>query len=336
MLYNIPYFDSLTSFLLEVARAKGRLRKGGVPDLDGTARSILRDWVAGRIPYYTAPPTKEETALLKQQVSKEAKVVGTVSSADVGGAQIITGGFSAPNIDLAALFGEADAAAFEGEGSAGSSMAGKKAVKMAEGALGVESEDANVGWAMEDDEEEVEEEQTMEDDLGLDDLLDDDDEMEEDDSPEPAPAPVSAPTKSKSKKRPSATGPGVNIVSVAPPTKKGKLSKSVSFSSAPLGPTGSAAAPAASAPSAATSNKQQFAAEAADMGLNKKSKADAKKAKKKAGKKAAKVNEEVKEVVREFGEDADLPSKPQPAKRVGGAAGTSQAYDMTEFFGPNA
>jgi hypothetical protein len=257
-----------------------------------------------------------------------------VSGEDVGGAQIITGGFSAPNIDLAALFGEADAAAFEGEGSAGSGMAGKKAVKMAEGALGVEADDADVGWAMED-EEVVEEEAAMEDDLGLDDLLDDaeedvDEEMEEEAEPVPAPPPA------RKGKRSSASGPGA-IVSVAPPSKKGKHAKSVAFASAPLGPTGSTVSPAASAPSAATSNKQQFLAEAGDMSTKSKSKQDLKKAKKKAAKKAAAVKEVVDAATKEFGEDAELPSRPQPAKRVSvGTGGTSQAYDMTEFFGPNA
>ncbi|BGP13250.1 hypothetical protein JCM10213_004980 [Rhodosporidiobolus nylandii] len=326
MLYNIPFFDSLTSFLLEVARAKGRLRKGGVPDLDGTARSILRDWVAGRIPYYTSPPSAESTAQLKQQLSVEAQKVGTVSSEDVGGATLLSG-FSAPAIDLAALFGEADAVAFEADG-AGAALAGKKAVKMNE-ALGVESEDANVGWAMEEEEEEmaVEDEVPMmadEDDLGLGDFADEqdeDDEMEED---EPAPAPVPA----KKGKRAAPSGGRSDIVSVAPPAKKGRQAKSVSFSSTPLGPTGSSAK---SAPTATTSHTAQFAGEDAGVGLNKKKAKDAKKAKKKAAKKEAEFQEEVRQATKEFGPDAELPAKPQPAKRVSGG-GMEGAYDFGEFF----
>ncbi|GAA5850816.1 hypothetical protein JCM8547_009097 [Rhodosporidiobolus lusitaniae] len=326
MLYNIPYFDSLTSFLLEVARAKGRLRKGGVPDLDGTARSILRDWVAGRIPYYTAPPSKEETAALKQSVSKEASVVGTVSDADVGGATIITGGFSAPAIDLAALFGEADAVAFGEEGGAGSSVVGK-AVKMNEGALGVEQEDANVGWAMEDDEDE--EEVGMdddEDDLGLEDLVDEDEE-EDDAMEEEEPAPVPVPTKKGKRAAPSS-----NIVSVAPPAKKGRAAKSVSFSSTPLGPTGSSS-------SATASTAADFlAAGEGEVGRSKKDAKKAKKDKKKAAKKEAVLRDEVEQAEREFGEDAELPSRPQPAKMVkrAQAGGPSDAYDFTEFFGKKA
>ncbi|GAA5897025.1 hypothetical protein JCM6882_007335 [Rhodosporidiobolus microsporus] len=337
MLYSIPYFDSLTSFLLEVARAKGRLRKGGVPDLDGTARSILRDWVAGRIPYYTSPPSKEATATLKQQVSAEAQVVGTVSSSDVGGSAILTG-FTAPAIDLAALFGEADAAAFEGEGGAGSALVGKRGVGMKEGAMGVESEEADVGWATEEkaggDDLEMEEDDEEEGDgLDLDDLLEDDDEddddaMEDDDDDEPAPAPAP-----KLKTKRPAPGARSDIVSVAPPAKKGKLGKSVSFSSTPLGPTGSSSAPAA----AAGKKQQQFTSAVDEgegaVGANKKAKKDAKKAKKKAAKKDALFGEEVKMATREFGPDVELPSKPRAATKVSGARGAfGDAYDFAEHF----
>ncbi|GAA5831318.1 hypothetical protein JCM11251_007833 [Rhodosporidiobolus azoricus] len=334
MLYSIPYFDSLTSFLLEVARAKGRLRKGGVPDLDGTARSILRDWVAGRIPYYTSPPSKEATAQLKQQVSAEAQVVGTVSEADVGGAAILTG-FSAPAIDLAALFGEADAAAFEGEGGAGSALEGKRAVAVKEGAMGVESEEADVGWvteekaddlAMEDDEEEGG------DGLDLDDLVDDDDEDDdamEDDDEEPAPAPAP-----KLKTKRPAPGARSDIVSVAPPAKKGKMGKSVSFSSTPLGPTGST--------KKQQQQQQQSFTSAVDegegaVGTNKKARKDAKKLKKKAAKREAEFEDEVRSATRQFGPDVELPSKPRAAQKVSGGAGAvGDAYDFAEYFGKGA
>ncbi|GAA6030109.1 hypothetical protein JCM8097_009264 [Rhodosporidiobolus ruineniae] len=327
LLYNIPYFDSLTSFLLEVARAKGRLRKGGVPDLDGTARSILRDWVAGRIPYYTTPPKKEETDKLREQQSDAAKNVGTVSGEDVGGAAILSG-FTAPAIDLAALFGEADALAFGGEdveGAAGSALAGKKGVKMGEGALGVESDDADVGWAVPEPVEEVAMEEEDDDDLGLDDLAEDDDEdedvaMEEE---EPAPAPVK-----RKRAAPGANG-GAGIVSVAPPAKKGrtKAAKSVSFSSTPLGPTGSSSS---SAPSAAATN-QRAIEEEAGLGVNKKAKRDAKKAKKKALKAEAAHQDDVHAATREFGPDVELPSRPRKAQTISGA-GAGAAYDFGEFF----
>lgn len=324
MLYNIPAFSGVTSFLLEVARAKGRLRKGGVPDLDGTARSILRDWVQGRIPYYTSPPSAASTAALKEQT--EQTQLANVTDADVDSAQILTS--FAPAFDLAALFGEADAVAF-GEGGAGSAVQGKKAVKMQDGAMGMESEDANVGWAAEEaeeaeEEEEEEDEAEMEedDDLNLDDLVDDDEEMEEEEE-EVAPAPV--PTKKT--KRSAPTQPASQIVSVAPSSKK---SKSVSFSAKPLGPTGSTAV------NASTANAREILASGVDeVGLNKANKQKAKKDKKKAAKKANKLQGELDEATREFGADAELPSKPRPARTVAGV-GIGEAYDFGEFFGNNA
>jgi nuclear GTP-binding protein len=39
-----------------VARRLGKIKKGGVPDVDAAARSVLNDWNAGKISYYTVPP----------------------------------------------------------------------------------------------------------------------------------------------------------------------------------------------------------------------------------------------------------------------------------------
>ena len=36
--------------------ARGRLTKGGTPDLEATARTVLSDWVIGKIKYFTLPP----------------------------------------------------------------------------------------------------------------------------------------------------------------------------------------------------------------------------------------------------------------------------------------
>lgn len=57
-LYSIPKFkpnDSM-GFLSLVAKATGRLKKGGVPNTDAAARSILHDWNNGKIKFYCKPP----------------------------------------------------------------------------------------------------------------------------------------------------------------------------------------------------------------------------------------------------------------------------------------
>lgn len=67
MAYNIPAFppgDTMV-FLSMVARSYGRVLKGGIPDKVGAARSVLRDWNHGKIPYYTVPPQDAEPEVAK-------------------------------------------------------------------------------------------------------------------------------------------------------------------------------------------------------------------------------------------------------------------------------
>ncbi|KAG6387220.1 hypothetical protein SASPL_152406 [Salvia splendens] len=57
-LYKVPSFDSVDDFLQKVAIARGKFKKGGVVDIDVTARIVLHDWNEGKIPYYTMPPKR--------------------------------------------------------------------------------------------------------------------------------------------------------------------------------------------------------------------------------------------------------------------------------------
>lgn len=59
------------TFLDKMARMKGRLLKGGEPDLDSVAKIMLSDWVRGRIPYFVSPPERSDT--LNQAEAKAAK-----------------------------------------------------------------------------------------------------------------------------------------------------------------------------------------------------------------------------------------------------------------------
>jgi nuclear GTP-binding protein len=54
--YAIPDFTDLQSFLANIARRRGKLKRGGTPDLDSAAKIVLYDWVTGKIPYSTLPP----------------------------------------------------------------------------------------------------------------------------------------------------------------------------------------------------------------------------------------------------------------------------------------
>lgn len=60
--FEISEFEdgNVHDFLIAVAKRRGKLKKGGVPDVDAAARSVLMDWNTGKIPYCTAPPVSEE------------------------------------------------------------------------------------------------------------------------------------------------------------------------------------------------------------------------------------------------------------------------------------
>ncbi|KAL8102002.1 guanine nucleotide-binding protein-like NSN1 [Apium graveolens] len=68
-IYKIPNFNSADEFLQNVATARGKLKKGGIIDVDSAARIVLHDWNEGKIPYYTMPPIRDAG------VPSEAKII---------------------------------------------------------------------------------------------------------------------------------------------------------------------------------------------------------------------------------------------------------------------
>ncbi|XP_042352525.1 guanine nucleotide-binding protein-like 3-like protein [Plectropomus leopardus] len=66
--YGVSDFHTAQEFLAMLARRQGKLRKGGLPDTDKAAKSVLMDWTGGRISYFTHPP---ETHTLPTHVSAE-------------------------------------------------------------------------------------------------------------------------------------------------------------------------------------------------------------------------------------------------------------------------
>ncbi|XP_073150627.1 guanine nucleotide-binding protein-like NSN1 [Henckelia pumila] len=68
-LYKIPGFSSVDEFLQVVATVRGKLKKGGIVDVESAARIVLHDWNVGKIPYYTMPPVRNV------EEPSEAKIV---------------------------------------------------------------------------------------------------------------------------------------------------------------------------------------------------------------------------------------------------------------------
>ena len=42
--YCIPEYDDVQEFLSHLAKKMSKLKKGGIPDIDAAAKSVLRDW----------------------------------------------------------------------------------------------------------------------------------------------------------------------------------------------------------------------------------------------------------------------------------------------------
>jgi nuclear GTP-binding protein len=80
-LYSIPKFqqNDCLSFLSLVARSTGKLKRGGIPNLDAAAKGILHDWNNGKIKYYCKPPVVQtkptQEAVRREEASGDTKIV---------------------------------------------------------------------------------------------------------------------------------------------------------------------------------------------------------------------------------------------------------------------
>ncbi|KAM4664208.1 guanine nucleotide-binding protein-like 3-like protein isoform 2-T4 [Discoglossus pictus] len=66
--YKVIDFRDTLEFLAMLAKRQGKLKKGGTPDHEKAAKSVLTDWVSGKISYFTHPP---ETHTLPTHISAE-------------------------------------------------------------------------------------------------------------------------------------------------------------------------------------------------------------------------------------------------------------------------
>ncbi len=58
--YGVKSWEDTEDFLNQVAIKKGKLKKGGEPDVKTTAKLILIDWQRGELPYFTLPPNAKD------------------------------------------------------------------------------------------------------------------------------------------------------------------------------------------------------------------------------------------------------------------------------------
>uniref|UniRef100_A0A8D8UN73 Guanine nucleotide-binding protein-like 3 homolog n=1 Tax=Cacopsylla melanoneura TaxID=428564 RepID=A0A8D8UN73_9HEMI len=55
-LYHVTEYNSPREFFYYFAKRLGRVKKGGVPDVEVAAKCLIKDWNSGRIRYFTQPP----------------------------------------------------------------------------------------------------------------------------------------------------------------------------------------------------------------------------------------------------------------------------------------
>merc|ERR1712137_781892 len=92
--YQISEYSNSQEFLSHIARRRGKLLKGGVPDYMDAARIVLQDWNNGGISYYTVPPAPEtksahETAQIVSTFAEEFDIDALLAEGDNSDVMVI-------------------------------------------------------------------------------------------------------------------------------------------------------------------------------------------------------------------------------------------------------
>jgi hypothetical protein len=84
--FAVPMFSTPDEFLYHFATKRNKLGKGGVPDKQAAARTLLMEWNAGKIPFYTTPPVETERVVGEATIvadwSKEFSIDDVVLSSE--------------------------------------------------------------------------------------------------------------------------------------------------------------------------------------------------------------------------------------------------------------
>lgn len=82
--YDIDHFDDADQFLSHVANKRGKLGKGGIPDLKMAARLVIKDWNDGKIQFYSLPPVVNDiqSSEVVSSWAKEFNIESLLNSGD--------------------------------------------------------------------------------------------------------------------------------------------------------------------------------------------------------------------------------------------------------------
>jgi len=103
--YRLTTWADAPDFLNQLARATGKLLKGGEPDLATAAKSLLLDWQRGRIPFFAPPPP------LPPRTESGALAPPLPTTGSIGGANAPDPATRAAATTRRAAFAEAEAVA---------------------------------------------------------------------------------------------------------------------------------------------------------------------------------------------------------------------------------
>lgn len=83
--YNIPKFaeKDYNQFLLLIAKSMGKLKKGGIANVDAAAKMVLHDWNHGKIKYYCKPPAASSLNASAKKPASASSLASTQKVQDV-------------------------------------------------------------------------------------------------------------------------------------------------------------------------------------------------------------------------------------------------------------
>ena len=55
-LYGLEKIGTVEEFLGAISRSKGMLKSGGIPNFDQAARTVIKDYLDGKMKYFTPAP----------------------------------------------------------------------------------------------------------------------------------------------------------------------------------------------------------------------------------------------------------------------------------------
>lgn len=69
--FQLPEYRDATDFLVQIAKSRGKLKRGGTYDLPASAKHVLADWATGKIRYYSMPPKEVTDAKIVTEFAPE-------------------------------------------------------------------------------------------------------------------------------------------------------------------------------------------------------------------------------------------------------------------------